>query len=433
MSIQELQKIDDALSKKINTNEVAGRIIQGLRLISTPGGFFAYGDGYYQKIDKSVVIQMIYDNLRKNFSIKMRNEIIASIEAQKHIPLEELYKSPVLNLKNGLFNTDTCTLSPHTPDIYSTARLPVNYDPSAQCPTWLKAIEEIMSSDQEKIRSIRQYFGLCLTRETKFNKALFMLGEGANGKGTVLKVLSEIVGKNNRSSITVSQLSKPCYVSALFNKIVNISYETLSKSDISDDIFKAITSGDNITADAKYRDPLEFTPYCKMIFATNNMPRVDDKTNAYYRRLLVIRFEKEFGGADDDKNILNKLLLELDGIFLWCLEGLRDLNESGELHVPSSSKAEIDEYRKENNNVIAFMEDKYKITSNQSAYVSKEELYKEYRQWCIDFGYKPGSIDMFGKQIKKRFKLNEGYKKYDRKSHRVWFGIESTHQIEWDE
>lgn len=386
---------------KINSVSTAKAILKTHEIIFSGQQFFIYKNGVYQPVQDEKIQKIILDLLETKLSKHKTNEILFFIQTEAYIPTDQLNKSSYLNLKNGLFNIESYEIIEHTPEELSSIQLNIEFDPEAKCPLWVKSLDEIFEGNKEKINLVQEFMGLCLTKETKYEKALFLLGDGANGKSVIISILSAILGHANYSAIPLEKFNNLHYVANLFGKQANISLETNVKSEVYDSTFKAVVSGDEIEADQKFKKPFTFKPFCKLIFALNNLPRVDDKTSAFFRRLLIVRFDRQFSEKEQDKNLKFKLIEELNGIFIWCLEGLKRLRERGHFHIGESIKAEIIEYQKENNNILIFVEDSCSLNPDYSISVNK--LHTHYQTWCKDNGYKPLSKIKFGKQLQKCF------------------------------
>lgn len=399
--------------------EIAERLCREEKLIFSAESFYAYRDGVYKYCPDEIIRQAILKFTGKEISFAGVAEILSFAKTCVFREPERLNESPLLNLKNGLFDVDTYRLSPHSPEVLSTIQLPVSYESEARCDKFGKTLDEIFEGDEEKIMILQEFWGLCLTRETKFEHALICLGEGANGKSLLLNVLEHILGKQNCCSIPLEKFNNTHYVANLFGKLANISVETSAKSEVYDSIFKSIVSGDPIQADLKFKNPFKFNPFCKLVFAMNNLPRVDDKTRAFYRRLIILRFGREFSETEQNKNLKNELLMEINGIFLWCLLGLKRLRQRGHFKIPKQIQDEVEEYQKENNNVIIFVDDKCKLDDEFS--IGKRELYTHYSNYCRDYNYRAFSKKKFGMELKKQFK---NIKDDRSNSSRSWEGIE---------
>ncbi|MBD3296505.1 MAG: DNA primase, partial [Candidatus Omnitrophica bacterium] len=169
------------------------------------------------------------------------------------------------------------------------------------------------------------------------------------------------------------------------------------------------------------KKPFKFRPFCKLLFAMNNMPRIDDKTSALFRRLIILRFERQFKEEEQDRELSYKLEEELDGIFLWSLEGLSRLRARGRFELSEKMHQEIDGYRRQNNNVILFVEEECNV--GPSLEISKDSLYREYKEWCESNGYRAFSKINFGRELTDKNPMI-----HERRSaaERLWHGIGYT-------
>jgi len=412
-----------------NCNAVARDILKSNTIINCSDYFYKYNGTVYQEINIAFVRKLIADKLGESFSSFRYNEVLLAIKAQSYTDPEALNSSQLINLKNGMFDVENMTLAPHDPKYCSTIQLPVNYKEDAGCPLWINTLNGIFQDKQEKERTecieiLQEFFGLCLTKETKYEKALFLLGEGRNGKSTILYVLQHILGKENFSSVPLENLGNQNYIAVLFNKLANISIETNAKTSIYDAMFKSIISGDYVMGARKYGHPFQFFPFCKMILALNNMPQVNDKTDAFFKRLIIVKLTRQFSDQEQDRTLRAKLILESDGIFLWMIRGYQKLKEKGYFILGSIMENEISEYRKENNSVLTFVEEECELAAENM--VGKDQLYSAYTTWCKNCGYRPLSKVKFGSQIIKHFGLH----KDDRNNgSRIWSGISLTNVI----
>jgi putative DNA primase/helicase len=418
----------DYTPKKINSNEVADAILEKHRLINFADTYYEYRSGCYRSLFIEEVQKWIKDVCGAMFSASRLRNVLVALKTETFIKPDVINGVSFLNVKNGLYDIDNMRLVPHSADVYSINQLNVTYRDDAECPVWEKSLEQIFENDAERIELLQEFFGYCLTRENDYEKALFLFGEGANGKSVVLYVLEELIGKENCSSIALEKFNDSHYIARLRDKLVNISLETNAKTNVYDNMFKAIVTGDTISADEKYGQPFQFKPYCKLLFSTNNMPRVGDKSEGYYRRLLILPFNRQFNKEERDPKLKYKIASsELDGIFLWALNGLKRLRDRGYFEESASMLNVKDEYRKENNNVIIFVEEMSVLDAHDD--ISKDDLYQAYNNWCLDSGYRPLSKITFGRELIRQYtSVNKGRCS----SARTWKGIRLRREGEVD-
>ena len=425
MADKNFEKIDDEQAKTTKFfHKIANTIIQDHSLVYCAEGYYEYTNGVYSLRYDMEVRQWIMALVGNRYKSHTANEIIAVIKPKIFKRPEELNSTNLINLKNGMLDLSKSEAEfiSHDPKYLSTIQLNIDYDCAAYSPLWYKTINEILHKDD--IKTLQEFFGLCLTKDTSYQKALFMVGEGANGKGVITHILERLVGLKNRSCVEIEKLGDDRLVAGLYGKLINISTETSAKGFIHDSIFKTIVVGESIQANPKYKTPFEFTPFCKMIISTNNMPRTNDTSYALYRRMLIIPFERLFKGTSDNKQLRFQLEKELSGILLWAIYGLKRLRENKCFTISDKSEDYQEEYKKENNTVLMFVDECCFLDDDNQ--VDAGSLYDEYNKWCHKSGYNyPLGKNNFGKELLRQYKGKVEKKKTG--SSRKWKGIGVGH------
>jgi len=245
-------------------------------------------------------------------------------------PIREINCNPfIINLKNGLYNVLDGSFKAHTPEYYSTVQLKASYNESAECPKFMAFLQGILGDAE--IHLMQEIFGYLLIPVNKAQKSFVLVGAPNAGKSTLLSVAQEILlGSENVSNIPWQSLSDRFKTAELFGKLANIFADLPSKSVDDNGIFKALTGEDYITAERKNKNPFSFKPYARLLFSCNEIPRnYGDRSEGFYRRLIIIRFENPVPPEKRDPNLIEKLAAERDGIFMWALEGLKRLIANG--------------------------------------------------------------------------------------------------------
>ncbi len=404
--------------EKIDFNMFAKQIQDEETLIYLGGEFLAYRDGKYSPLSQSEIRSLIKKALGDKFSIHARNEVLASLEGDAFIRHDSLnIPEHLINLQNGLLNLSTFEILAHDKQYHFLTQTNCGYTAGATCPLWIKFLGEVLGDDPKKIDVLQEFFGYCLSPLTTMEKSLMLLGEGANGKSVALNVLRGIFGDENCCSVQMENFNNRNYLAEFFSKMVNISTETNTKAHVYEARFKELVSGEKITADRKYGHPFQFKNSCKLAFAFNELPRIDDKSNAFYRRILPLPFNVQFPEDRQDKELSQKLLAEKSGILLWAIDGLKRLRQQKVFTHATSVKTLIETYKKENNNVLCFVEECCVLSSNK---LSKSSLYKAYVAFCKDNGFQSQSMINFGKNLRRAFPQIEDYRA---SKGRLWSGI----------
>ncbi|MBA7656073.1 hypothetical protein ES703_63986 [subsurface metagenome] len=172
--------------------------------------------------------------------------------------------------------------------------------------------------------------------------------------------------------------------------------------DEAETILKSFVSGDTLQFERKFKEPVFAPPTAKVMIATNALPRFNDKTRAIWRRILLIPFDKVIADEAQITNLAEKLKTELSGILNWGLKGLKKLNNAGRFIEPEKNKELIEDYRKDSDPARAFLLYYYMFSPNGCG-TPCTEVYEQYRQYCIDNGYKALGSRFFGRQVKRVF------------------------------
>jgi len=305
--------------------------------------------------------------------------------------------------------------------------LPVEYNPDAECPTFLKFLKEILPDERDRL-TIQEIFGSFLYR-LPVDRAFFFFGEGANGKSTLIKVMMAFLGKENVATRSLQEILTNRFAKAdLYGKLANLYYDMPSTALLSTGDFKALTSGDLMTTERKFKDSFQFENYAKMVFSGNAVPQTRDETDAFFRRWVIISFpfqflpaetvsrmlaEGEFEGggkaatsniriAVPQENLLAEMTSprELSGVLNWALEGLKRLIDHG-FHFSSELTIEEthEKYLALSNTVHAFVSEECEITGDPTDKIDKDELYKAYAAYCKKKNLAPLSYSWFFRKL----------------------------------
>jgi len=382
---------------------LAERLLSEYRLLSDPesGLLYIWRGKYWEYFDedhlKNVAIRYLV-----NESQKSRVED-AIYQATKLATLPHGRKvndkRDWICLQNGMLNINTFEMLPHDPDYFFTSIFPVSLDPSSpkRCDQFLKFLDMNIKTP-EVIDQLQEFAGYIIARHTRYEKCLFLYGPGRDGKSTLMKLLRNMVGGDNCSAVSFPDLEREFPRSSLYNKLLNISTEIGSQA-IESSYFKAITSGDPIQAAYKHKDNFEFSPYCKLIFAGNILPRIKDTSDALYERFLPIKFKRQFleGDPDRDTNLLDKLTTESSEIFYWSLCGLQRLMKNNRFTDAEETRELMMGYRRSNSPILSFVQDECIMGEDEQ--VDKAELYARYRKYCGENGYMPTSNNNFFREF----------------------------------
>jgi putative DNA primase/helicase len=345
--------------------------------------------------------------------------------------VREINANPfIINVRNGLYNVmdagSGCSFKPHTPEYYSTVQINADYDPSAKCPQFLEFLGGVLP--ESELPLVQEIFGYLLIPVNKAQKSFVFVGAPNAGKSTLLSIAQEVLlGSENVSNIPWQHLGDRFNKAELFGKLANIFADLPSKAIDDGGMFKSLTGEDYVTAERKNKDPFNFRPYARLLFSCNDIPKnYSDRSDGFYRRLIIIRFDKSVPAEKRDPNLRERIAAERNGILIWALEGLRRLIGNSYLFSETQrTRDEVTRYRIESNSALTFMAEFCEIGVAGSAggkWIAREELYTRYKDFCSANGMKCQSQTNFNKEVESFSpEVRRGQDKVS--GRRVWRGI----------
>lgn len=321
----------------------------------------------------------------------------------------------ILNFPNGELEVETGKLLSHSRDSYSTIQMAYHYNENAQCPEWLKFIEDITDGQRDRIDLIQEMFGYCLTNDTRYQKCFYLIGAGANGKSVLLNILESLIGESNTSHVEIAFLNSDFQRIKLLNSMVNICNDIKTDVAGTGSFFKAIVAGDTISGCFKGQDFFDFKPTCKMVFAANTMLSTRDIDGGFLRRICFINFPIQFVQNPSKKHerkrdtaIQEKLMKELPGILIWSLSGLRALRERNGFTNTTDQETLIRELEMINDPISAFIDEVVSVSPESFSPLQDRQLvYAKYRKWCDETNTVPMSSRWFWPRMRQKVYLTE--------------------------
>jgi P4 family phage/plasmid primase-like protien len=244
-----------------------------------------------------------------------------------------------------------------------------------------------------------QYIAYSMTLRTNEQKFLLICGPGGTGKSTLLKLIEEIIGASNVSGISLQGLQERFAPAGLFLKQANICADIPLTALTEIDMIKKLTGEDTVSADRKFKSPFSFRSYARLFFSANSIPYVDEKTNALYRRMLILKMDN----APDtvDQGLYEKLRAEIPNIITKLMEEI--YCSAGAVDISDNCREAVKEAHKDSDSVVAFLDDR--CTEEPDARTDRRTLYDAYKNYCYSEGRKELSPNGFYKAL-----INKGYK-----------------------
>ena len=308
-------------------------------------------------------------------------------------------KTVLINLKNGTLaiTANGYELRQPDPRDFLTYQLPFAYDPQATTPLFEKYLNRCLP-DVALQNVLAEFFGWTFTKHLKLEKALFLHGEGANGKSVMYEIINALMGKDNVTTMSISDLKEEHNRALLIDKLLCYGSE-IGANGMENDGFKMIVSNEVSKIRRKYGNPFTTKIHCKLAFNANELPPTREINEAFFRRFLIVPFSQTIPTNERDPLLASKIIeAELSGVFNWVLAGLDRLLTNGRFTAAEASRHALDNYRKESDSVAMFVEEEG-YQKDPLARTFLKEVYPTYRTYCTQNGF----IPLSSKKVRKRF------------------------------
>jgi P4 family phage/plasmid primase-like protien len=293
----------------------------------------------------------------------------------------------------------------HTADFFTTVAIPYAYDPHATCPVWQAFLQRNLEGDASRIAILQEFFGYCLTPDTSFHAFLMMHGEGSNGKSVACSVLRGMLGNDSISTVPLEAFGERFQLFQTLGKLANICTEVGEIDKVAEGHLKSFVSGDPMSFERKFRDNILARPTAKLVLATNTLPRIADRTQGIWRRMIVMPFtvvigkEERIRGLDSTEHWAG--IGELPGVLNWAIDGLRRLLTQGDFTKSKLVEEAREEFRSEVNPARRFLLDSYHESPDVE--IEKQVAYTAYKSWSESTGHRPLADGPFGKEVLRVF------------------------------
>lgn len=260
----------------------------------------------------------------------------------------------------------------------------------SRCPRWDEFLHELFGDDAESKLTLLMFMGLLLIANTKFQKAMLVVGPKRSGKGTIARIVRKLVGDINLCGPTTEGLASHFGLQQLIAKTVAIvsdaRFSGPNMSVLTERIL-AVTGEDTLTIDRKHRSALTMRLLTRFLFLSNELPRLTDSAGALAGRFIVLKLTKSFYGQED-LELETKLLAELPGILAQVVAALRDLLQQGRFKQPESARDEVQLLENLTSPIAHFVSDRCEVgDAANGMWTSTDDLFSAWRTWCEAEGY----------------------------------------------
>ncbi len=305
-------------------------------------------------------------------------------------------------VKNMDFNTRQTSVAPST----------------MATPMWRGFLEEVIE-DEDRINYVQELFGAALFGDSRFHVLPVFVGTGANGKSTIIDVMSGILNDYAATMpenflLDTTGNAHPTDIARLRGVRLAVASETRPDGKFNESRVKMLTGGDTLSARFMGQNFFDFKPTHTLFMAVNHLPEVKSGGDGFWRRLRKIDFKKTIPVEKRKENLAQSLIeAEGPGILQWMIDGAVRLTNQG-FNEPASVMMATQSYRHEEDHLAKFIDEKIIVSDTSST--TKTALFNTYRDWCAENGEKPITQNALNREIKGRLGVREsdsiGYKMF---------------------
>lgn len=376
--------------------------LEGIKALNYSDGNNAgnYQLGIYQDCGENEGIYVTTEDLfikvikKYNFNISVSGirQVMELLRYTAPVVAVRKYRN-LIPVNNGIFDYDTKKLLPFSPDYVFVSKCKVNFNAAAtnvvihndddgtdwDVDSWVHELTD----DPQVEKLIWQIIGAVIRPNVRWDKVVMPYStKGNNGKGTLCRLLRNLCGEGNYTSIAINDMSKNFRLSPLLHVSAVIVDENNVTGYLDDaSTFKALITGDQVQIEEKYKAPVDFRFSGLMVQCVNFLPRVNDKTSSFYRRILMVPFEKCFTGAER-KYIKDDYLNRQEVLEYVLCKVLEKIPSYYEFDVPDACTRLLDDYKTFNDPVRQFAEEmlpelKWQLVPNKFLYDLFKAWYEE--------------------------------------------------------
>ena len=313
----------------------------------------------------------------------------------------------------------------HSPEHRQVAYLPFDFVPGAKPVGFIKALRSCWRDDEDldreqKIQLLREWIGAAIcNRATQYQKGLILHGGGANGKSTIQEIVMAMFPAGTVTSIAPQDMENEYRRAKLSTSRLNCVAELPEADILQSEAVKAMIGGDLISARYIREAVFEYQPRAAHLFSANTLPGVRDMTAGFWRRWIVLTFDRQFEESEMERGLAGRIIsTELAQIASWAVEGASELAARGHFVSPKSSEEAVRLWRQQADQVASFLDQRCKVDDTYEEYAST--LYQSYSEWAGSNGHRRMSSVNFGKRLKAL-----GVKK-GRRRDGIVYGVEIT-------
>lgn len=397
---------------------VADFLMTKYKIVKYIGNIYFYQNGEFI-LDESKLKRLVFNEVGLQ-KTRYVDEVIKQLEYRA--PLIDEGKMFDIRFQNGILRdgkfieVDYQDFTPYSVDI------PYYHDaePVKEVDDYINLLTNNDPDYRDRLLEILAH-PLIVNKEFKrmMGKFFIFVGDGGNGKGTLLAIIRKILNQKNCTGLSIANMSDERYFTTMQGKLVNLG------DDIQDEAInheqmkhlKNISTCDFVSTRELFKQSREVELTTTLIFTSNHILKSFEKGESYKRRVDWLPMYTK--PSKKDKHFITKLTTDaaLEYWIRLMVEGYMRLYKNEKFtHSEIVAKFNTD-YHAENNSVLQYLED---FDKENFVGIRSPEAYEQYEIWAEENGLNVQSRKLFVQSLYDVYGLSLGVRKINKKSARVF-------------
>lgn len=375
---------------------LAQKLIAEHKLIALGDTIHKYVNGHYRPFSPHELQTFILEQGDINATASQRKETIEFITALCQKDYSEINKDcEVIAVRNGMLDLNSQTLTPHSPDNYNTIYLDWDYNEAVDYSELIDDfMKQVSMGDPKKMQFLYEVAGYCLLKRSIFEKFFIFKGTGGTGKSTFCNLIMRMVGKKYVSTVKLNQFDQDYYLATMIDKLVNIDFDASDKKTLEDSgRFKSITCSEPVSVRQIYAPVVEMVSCATIIINANHMPKIADKSDGLYRRMILVEIDHKI--QNPDPKFLEKVTPnDMEYFFYKAVEAIHSALKRGGFIINDSEQSLKLKFQIGQSNLKKWLQS-YQIAISDLAHKTTTQLFQEYKSFCIENNCTPSTKNNF--------------------------------------
>lgn len=386
MSYENIEKADGTGPTKQNEWRIlAQQLIKQYDLIALGDIIHIYEHGQYRPFSPHEIQTFILEKGNINATASQRKETIEFITALAQKDYSEINKDyAIIAVKNGMLDLNSGVVTPHSKDNYNTIYLDWNYREDVEYSELIDDfMKQISDGDQRKMQFFYEVAGYCLLKRSIFEKFFIFKGTGGTGKSTFCNLIMRMVGKRYVSTVKLNQFDQDYYLATMIDKLVNIDFDASDKKTLEDSgRFKSITCSEPVSVRQIYAAVVEMVSCATVIINANHMPKIADKSDGLYRRMILVEIDRKI--KNPDPKFLEKVTdSDMEYFFYKAAQAIHMALQRGSFTINTSEEKLKLKFQIGQSNLKKWLQS-YQYNIKDLVNKTTTELFQDYKTFCLE-------------------------------------------------